>query len=161
MFEEEKANQNSEPVNSSSIGCIGCGATLTYKPGTRALNCSNCGSENLIPEIQEEIKEKSFEEYLQKQRQQGDNQLEELNVVKCQGCNAETTLGQNIKSKTCPYCDTPLIIETAHCEMVIRPKSLLPFEIDEKKAKEFFRNWMSKLWFLPSELKNILPIRTN
>src|SRR3954462_11119903 len=44
--------------------CTGCGAKLTYRPGTRDLKCEFCGTVNHIAENDERIEELDFVAYV-------------------------------------------------------------------------------------------------
>jgi DNA-directed RNA polymerase subunit RPC12/RpoP len=143
----EGANQ--EIVNEFS--CTNCGADLQYKPGTHHLHCEYCGTKNEIPDLGEPINEKDFLDYLDKESHK-DVQMS-INVVSCNNCGAETTVETNIKSQTCAYCSTPLVIKDIVCEQVIRPKALLPFKLNKNEAREKLKHWVNKLWFTPNDLK--------
>lgn len=138
-------------VEVGTFACTNCGADLKYKPGTENLTCEYCGAQNEIPQIEGEIEELDFNEYLSKQS--GIEEKITTEFVKCTSCGASSTLEPGILSANCPYCATPLIVEEAQSESVIQPKSLLPFKLDKKGAKEEFSKWVKKLWFAPNDLK--------
>jgi len=144
-------NLEERTVDTATFACNSCGADLKYKPGTEHLNCEYCGAENEIPKLDAEINELDFLTYLQDKSEKED--LLSENFVKCESCGASSTLEPNITSAHCPYCSTPLIVENAHDEKVIQPKSLLPFKLDKMEAKGAFKKWVDKLWFAPGKLK--------
>jgi len=134
-----------------TFGCVECGADLKFSPNTTQLTCEYCGAKNEIPASNEEIQELKFEDYLD--NDSVEQEQFEVNIVKCDTCGAESSLEPNIVSSSCPYCATPLIINNAHTESIIQPKSLLPFKIDKKEAIAAFKTWINKLWFAPNALK--------
>ncbi|MDH5598317.1 MAG: hypothetical protein OEY34_04285 [Cyclobacteriaceae bacterium] len=134
-----------------TFACSSCGADLKYKPGTEHLNCEYCGSTNEIPQLEGTIEELDFYEYLQKKSDKEESIVE--SYVQCKSCGASSTLEPNVTSALCPYCSTPLVVEDAHDEKVIKPKSLLPFKLDKKNAVEEFKKWINSLWFAPGDLK--------
>ncbi|MBU4486941.1 MAG: hypothetical protein KKD38_08440 [Candidatus Delongbacteria bacterium] len=138
-------------TQSSTFSCTSCGADLKYKPGTINLKCDYCGAENDIPQIDAAIEELDFNTYLD-DKSKTSEQLS-VHIVKCEDCGASSTLDPKIKSASCPYCATPLIISSAHDEVMLQPKSLLPFKLERKDAQSEFRKWVIKLWFAPSDLK--------
>ncbi len=144
-------NIEEKEVMVGTFACTSCGADLKYQPGTKHLTCEYCGAENDIPQIEGEVKELDFNEYLSKKAESEDSVTE--SYVKCQNCGASSTLEPDVTSAFCPYCSTPLIVEQAQNETLIQPKSLLPFKIDKVKAKEQFKTWINKLWFAPGDLK--------
>ena len=60
---------------------------------------------------------------------------------------------ENYKSLSCIYCSEPLIREDVEKEGWILPGALVPFQIDAKRAREIFKNWVNSLWFAPNNLK--------
>uniref|UniRef100_UPI0040499BFA DNA helicase PriA n=1 Tax=Flavobacterium sp. TaxID=239 RepID=UPI0040499BFA len=133
------------------FACSSCGADLKYKPGTHFLNCDYCGAKNEIPQIEAEIEELDFHEFLSKKSESENTFV--ASFVKCNSCGASSTLEPNVTSASCPYCSNPLVVEQQHDEKVIQPKSLLPFKLDKNSAKDEFKKWVNKLWFAPNDLK--------
>ena len=80
-----------------------------------------------------------------------EDQLAEQVTVKCTGCGAETTLAPNVTADRCPFCGSGIVAE-ASSKKIIKPQSLLPFRITKEQSTQTFRNWISSLWFAPSEL---------
>jgi predicted RNA-binding Zn-ribbon protein involved in translation (DUF1610 family) len=139
---------------STETKCKNCGALLKFAPGTTSLKCEYCGVQNEISSASDPvvIEEIDFEKFLSEQTDGAE--LQEVNTVKCTSCGASTTLRPNVSSDNCPFCDTPLVISSGSATKLIKPKYLLPFKIDSKKAKDSFREWISGLWFAPNDLKN-------
>ena len=134
------------------IKCKDCGANLKYLPGTPYLNCEYCGAKNDIEATKPtEIVENDYQSFLDEKSHKEDKQ--EISTVKCQNCAASTTLKPNVTACNCPYCDTPLVINTASTSTIIKPSYLLPFKIDRKTATQKFVGWTDGLWFAPSKLK--------
>lgn len=141
-----------ETINeSNTFACTNCGADLKYKPGTQSLTCEYCGAKNEIPQIEGEVEELDFYKYLKDKSNKEEHVT--ASFVKCGTCGATATLEPNITSAKCPYCTSPLVLEDAKDEDVIKPKSLLPFKITKDQAKDGFKKWVSKLWFAPNDLK--------
>ena len=143
-------SENAELV-ANTFGCTNCGADLNYQPGTKSLTCGYCGSENEIPDLGAKVEELNFHDYI------GANSVSENTIsvtyVKCTGCGATSSIAPNISSSSCPYCSTALVLDQAKDEQVIEPKSLLPFKLDKKQAKDQVKKWIKKLWFAPSSLQ--------
>jgi hypothetical protein len=143
--------ENIQAQKTETFACTNCGAELKYKPGTTQLVCEYCNASMEIPQIQSDIHELDFNEYL---RNQDKNETKiELNLIKCEKCGAESTVEPNVKSESCPYCATPFIIANAHKTSVIQPKSLLPFKLSKDDGLKSFKKWINKLWFAPNDLK--------
>jgi endogenous inhibitor of DNA gyrase (YacG/DUF329 family) len=76
--------------------------------------------------------------------------VETLNV-KCNGCGAASSLPPGTASGSCPFCGQPVVAE-AMSKRIIKPEALLPFAIKREQAIQSFRQWLSSLWFAPSNL---------
>ncbi len=140
---------NAEMVN--TIKCKDCGANLKFKPGTHALNCEYCGTNNVIETEKTEIIENDYNTYID--NSVANDETQAISTVKCAQCGAATTLPPNVTSCTCPYCDTPLVIKDASNTTIIKPKYILPFKVERNKAKDEFVKWVGSLWFAPNKLK--------
>lgn len=147
-MEEEKVISE---TNQSEVVCSNCAAKLNFAPGTQSLKCEFCGTVNEIEIKDEEIEEIDFNKFLQENNP--DVEKFEVITVKCSACGAETTLDPNIISDTCAFCGSNLVVKEGNPHNIIKPKSLLPFKIESKKAYELFKHWIKKLWWAPSDLK--------
>ena len=135
-----------------SFKCEQCGAKMEFVPGSATQKCPYCDHINHIPQSEEDVVELDFYVYLDKAA--GAEEMVERLTVKCQQCGAESSFEENITSKQCPFCGTD-IVATAKSSKLIKPKSLLPFHIDRKRAHKLFREWLGNLWFAPSALKKM------
>ena len=137
-----------------NIKCDGCGATLKFKSGTNHLSCDYCGHNIQISQAESKninIQEFDIDNYI---REVFDKESEdEVTTVVCGTCSAETTLGNDLASKECPFCSTPLVIQQAKIKRMHRPHYILPFAIDEREAFKAFQVWIKGLWFAPTALK--------
>lgn len=138
---------------SNKLDCKDCGALLKYAPGTQHLKCEYCGAMNEIETKPETtvVEEIDFESFIAEQA--GKAEMLQVNTVKCDNCGASTTLKPNVTSDNCPFCASSLVVSKGSTNSVIKPKYLLPFSIDQKKAMECFRGWIKGLWFAPNDLK--------
>ena len=143
-------NTITEDLN-KELKCGGCGAYLTYAPGTRHLTCGYCGTKNEIVLPAVAIEELDFTTHAPLVIDQ--SQCQELTLVKCTSCGAETTLLPHVTSSECPFCTTTLVLKDGGKKSVLKPKSLLPFKITAKEAFAKFGGWINSLWFAPNDLK--------
>ncbi len=150
-------NTNIEPPEltrdkvSNELKCSGCGAVLEYKPGTKNLTCTYCGAENVIQDSVEIIEEIDYEKFID-QKLPHEEKMDVV-TVKCTACGASVTLAPNVTADRCPYCASNIVVKTGTTNSILKPKSLVPFVVDRKKASDLFRGWIKKLWFAPSDLK--------
>lgn len=137
-------------MSDKSFKCPGCGGEMHYQAGTELQKCQYCGFELEIPENEEQIRELDFQSFINAHVE--DDDKEEIKTVDCQACAAQVTLAENISGDECPYCGSTVLTEGAVAEH-LRPKSLLPFKVEQKRAGELFKSWINGLWFAPNELK--------
>jgi hypothetical protein len=72
--------------------------------------------------------------------------------VKCEKCGAEQNLPENVFAAECAFCGAS-IVSKGYASRLIKPKSLIPFQVDRRHAQESFRTWVRGLWLAPGELK--------
>ena len=145
MSFEEKT---SETVN--SLKCQNCGAVLHYAPGTGSLKCDYCGTVNQIADttLPGAVRAIDYDTFIAAEKDH--TQLtQEAVVVKCTGCGASTTMLPNVTADQCPFCASPLVVDTAQTTAILQPHYVLPFAVKDSEALQHFRTWMSKLWFAP------------
>lgn len=131
--------------------CANCGAELKYKPGSQQLNCGYCGYEEFIEQTKSSFEELELQHYL---KVVGDNAYTEtIDLLHCKNCGANQHIEENYKSLHCVYCSEPLIKEDIQKEGWILPGALVPFQLDNKKARGIFLKWVKSLWFAPNKLK--------
>jgi LSD1 subclass zinc finger protein len=144
---------NEKNTETEQTKCHECGAILHFEPGTTSLKCQYCGAENEIEISDEVIEELDFNDFINNKIKK--EEKIEVTTVKCNGCGASVTMKPNITSDECPFCGTPLVVDSGTTNSIIKPKSLLSFKIDKNTAFESYKKWVKKLWFAPSKLKQI------
>ena len=142
--DEEKKVQDSE-----GFKCPACGGTAVFDPETQKLKCEYCQTEYAIDVPEGTITEKDFFSVDESEDQDWGGQTR---VVKCQNCGGETILEANELSTRCAFCGSPQVVDTDELPG-IKPESVIPFKADKKKAKVFFRAWISKRFWAPRALK--------
>jgi len=143
-------------TNQNEIICSCCGAKLTFAPGSLSLKCEYCGTMNEIKidesKMAEAVKELDLEAAL---NNLSDDQMEEVHAVKCNCCGAETTFQSNVVSSKCDFCGSPLTVKQDSTVKQLKPKAILPFEIESRKSQEIYKQWIQGLWFAPNDLKEV------
>ncbi|MDI9641383.1 hypothetical protein QPK87_06900 [Kamptonema cortianum] len=132
--------------------CASCGAQLVFEPGTVHLKCQYCGHAQDIPASIDDIHELDFHQYVKSADPAMVPEL--VRVLHCNQCGAEFSLPENQASGSCPFCGSNVVVPTDP-ETRIEPKSLLPFLIDARKAKELFAKWVGSRFWAPNNLKQL------
>jgi LSD1 subclass zinc finger protein len=130
--------------------CAGCGAKLSFAPGTRNLKCEYCGTENAIAQDDSRIEELDFQTYLK--ALEGKMEAQEVEQVKCDKCGAEQSMVGNLFAGHCTFCGAA-IVSKSYASRRIKPKSIVPFQVNRARAAESFRRWVRGLWLAPGDLK--------
>ena len=144
------ARSDEAPAFVKTFPCTGCGARLSFAPGTRELRCEYCGTTNAIAEDDARVEELDFNTFLKALEGKLDTVEEEQ--VKCEKCGAEQTLQASLFASRCTFCGTG-IVSKSYANRRIKPKSIVPFQVDRRRAQESFRTWVRKLWLAPNDLK--------
>ncbi len=142
------------PIEEHRFPCPACGAQMEFAPGGKELICPNCGyTEEIDPldGLEKATAENDFHAAL-RQGAAG-AEIEETRVVTCPNCGAQTAFGETVQAATCPFCDTPLVMDTG-THRHIKPAAVLPFGIDERTARGHMTDWLGALWFAPNGLKD-------
>jgi LSD1 subclass zinc finger protein len=130
--------------------CVSCGAKLAFAPGTRHLKCEFCGAQNDIAEDDTRVEELDFDVYLK--ALEGREETFEEEVAKCGKCGAEQRLPAHHFAAHCAFCSAPIVAAT-YARRHVKPRAMIPFQVDRHRALDEFRRWVKGLWLAPGELK--------
>ena len=130
--------------------CTGCGAKLSFAPGTHNLKCEFCGTSNAIAENADRIEELDFATYLKVL--EGKQEVIEEEHVRCDKCGAEQNLPSTLFASRCTFCGAG-IVSKSYANRRIKPKSIVPFQVDKRAALDRFRGWVRKQWLAPNDFK--------
>lgn len=132
--------------------CSGCGANMEYDIKSQKLKCPYCGVEMEVESDRSEIREYDFKDVaLQEQNSAWNN---EVSVVKCEGCGAETVVGKEQTALSCNYCGSHKVLDSKQ-SAGIKPEGIVPFKVDKHRAKELFDKWIKSRWLAPGKLKQL------
>lgn len=151
---------STQSTTTNAYSCDGCGAPLTYKPGSSSLVCNHCGSVKEIAQDTAEIEELDFNTYMATFEEETYGTTK---VVTCTNCKATPTVDENLRSMACPYCGSPLVEENVHQERYIKPDYVAPFEIEKNAISGILAKWSKGLWFAPNKLQRAIlsPVNLN
>jgi predicted RNA-binding Zn-ribbon protein involved in translation (DUF1610 family) len=145
-------------TKSRKFPCETCGAGVEWNPGAAKLKCPYCGAERTIPTTAEEIRERPIEEALAARHDLGWGT--ERKTFSCKRCGARTTFEPGQTAGSCAFCGAATVAEAPPDANMVRPEGLLPFGVDRNSATSKFREWISGLWFRPSDLKTKSSVTT-
>jgi DNA-directed RNA polymerase subunit RPC12/RpoP len=140
------------PQQEHRFPCDTCGSDLRFDPGDHRLICDHCGNTEPLEATSGPwggIKELDFQAAITNTLDQAE--IEETKVVTCPNCGAQTEFDGNTHAAECPFCATPVVTDTG-THRHIKPRGLLPFELDEPASRKELTNWLGSLWFAPNGL---------
>ncbi len=132
--------------------CDTCGSDLRFDPGAHQLTCDHCGNVQPITATAPwtgAIQELDFKRAVDEQL--SEEEIEETRVTTCPNCGAQTEFDADIHAAECPFCATPVVTDTG-THRHIKPRGLLPFDLDEGTARSALTDWLGSLWFAPNGL---------
>ena len=143
--------------DTSTYPCASCGAQLAFDPATQKLKCPSCGNvQDVVTDAHRETAERDFAAAVAALKAAAGTgpMLEDEKEVVCQSCGGHTTFTGTLTSTRCPYCATPIQRDDVHdAPARLNVDGVLPFKVDEKKAREVVESWINGRRFAPSEFK--------
>ncbi len=137
--------------------CPKCGAEVDFDAEHGTLVCAYCGYSSTVPVTEQAIREYDLEsaltEMLSTPQEMGYG--EGKRSLKCESCGAVNTIDANIVSTECAFCGSNQVVPQQQVAQVIKPESLLPFEVDRKQAVVLFRAWLGRGFFRPNPVRKI------
>jgi hypothetical protein len=76
-------------------------------------------------------------------------------ALKCQSCQATTTLPDGHLTHTCPFCGSTQVLQQVAVQDILRPKFLIPFKVDADACHTIARQWLGSSWMTPKSLKSL------
>jgi predicted RNA-binding Zn-ribbon protein involved in translation (DUF1610 family) len=158
------------PELAKKYPCPQCSAELVYSASKQRMVCNHCGYEAPISEAgsmtevhTQTVIDQSTVESVQEHDLAEGLQVATLETgwgtqtrsVKCNSCNAVITVEPNVTATVCPFCGSHQVLALEQSTKVIKPESVLPFQVDQKTAIAKFRSWLGRGWFRPNAVKRI------
>jgi hypothetical protein len=135
--------------------CPACGGEAQWHPASQTLKCAFCGTESPY-EIQAEGEVRELDLVTALRAIPAANrglQDAQRRQVRCQHCQAISFFSAEQQGKRCDFCGSSALLPFDEGVDVIRPQSLMPFQVDEPKARERVRQWYGSRWWAPNALK--------
>ncbi len=148
-FSEHQPN-----ADAKAYRCPQCGGESNYDASSQKMLCGHCGHAVDIPasEGRQAIVEYDLEHGLAMSRERGFGAP--VRTTQCQECGASVSFDETATATECDFCGSAQVLEQEQNRNVIRPESLVPFQVERGAAKDKFSGWIKGLWFRPSDLKH-------
>ncbi|PSL21005.1 TFIIB-type zinc finger domain-containing protein [Shimia abyssi] len=140
------------PKETHRFPCPNCGADYRFAPQQSKLVCDHCGHEEATEQGDRAaaITELDFKQALADQLPNAE--IVEARVSTCPNCAAQVTFDDTTHAAECPFCATPVVVDTG-LHRQIKPRAVLPFQLEERAAHDAMNTWLGKLWFAPNGLQ--------
>ena len=141
------------PEKEHRFPCDSCGSDLRFDPQAAHLVCDHCGNTKTIEGSGfhlSPIREIDLKSGLSADLP--DAQMQETRLTSCPNCAAQIAFEDIEHATECPFCATPVVIDTG-LSRHIKPQGVLPFAMTEEVAREAMATWLGRLWFAPNGLQ--------
>jgi transcription elongation factor Elf1 len=137
--------------------CPKCGAEVDFDADQGTLLCAYCGYTATVPVTEQAIQEYDLKSALREMMTapQETGYGEGKRSLKCESCGAVNTVDASIISAECAFCGSNQVVPLDQVAQVIKPESLLPFQVDQQRAAAEFRAWLGRGFFRPNPVKKI------
>jgi DNA-directed RNA polymerase subunit RPC12/RpoP len=137
--------------------CPACGAEAHWNPAKQALVCPFCGTvspatlqtRGADTVVVEHDLAAALREIPDSQRGWQTAKVS----VKCQSCQAVSVFDPSRVGQRCEFCGSSQLVPYEQVKDAFSPESLLPFAIQEARARELVRAWYGRQWLAPNNLK--------
>lgn len=129
--------------------CENCGGNMVFDIKTQSLKCPYCETQVAI-QAEGEVQEYDFSFVKDLEEQSTWN--DEVEVISCESCGAETVVDKHVTALHCSYCGSSHVLKTKQ-SAGIKPEGILPFKLEKHQAMEELAKWMKYRWLAPNDLK--------
>lgn len=125
---------------------------MSFDASVAALRCAHCGHSMDVPEHggPRVVAEHGLGHGLASNHARGYGAS--VRALHCQECGAQVCFPDTLTAIQCDFCGSPQVLAQEQNRNLIRPESLIPFQVDARAARERFSSWLGGLWFRPSGL---------
>ena len=137
-------------MSTTAFKCPCCGAELIFSSEAQKMSCEYCGTELDVEAVSELSRnEESSAEMNWSAPAETTVDIEgDICTYTCKSCGAEITGDRSLGATTCPYCDSPFVVNDKFDGM-LKPDFVIPFKVGKDKAVEKFREFCGKRPLLP------------
>ncbi len=132
--------------------CPNCGASVAYDVTARGVACEYCGytrTEVGLP-VGRAAPEQEFNLDTWNEAEKGWGIIRK--ELFCSQCGAVISIPDVAITSTCPFCASNQVNIRTSTQAVLRPKFLMPFQINPEKSRNLSKSWLGKGWYHPKEL---------
>src|SRR2546425_220909 len=132
--------------------CPGCSADLLFEPRGGCLACPYCGRQEQIPANAQQVKERSYEAYLNLRPDQFKPLADDALEVHCTGCGVTVTFAPPDIAGQCAFCGAEIVTQPKVADPMLAPEFVLPFKVSHRQAVDAITAWLGSRLFAPTAL---------
>ncbi len=138
--------------------CPQCGAAIAYKIEEGGLTCTHCGYYEPSRDKVVGKRAQEFEFTVETMGLAARGWGEERSELECQSCGVKTSIPVRHRTHHCAYCGSNQVIQRESPQEVLRPRYIVPFEVDSEACRGYAVEWLGSSWMTPGNLKKIARI---
>jgi predicted RNA-binding Zn-ribbon protein involved in translation (DUF1610 family) len=140
--------------------CPQCGATTAYSAADGGLTCIHCGYSETSKKAFVGKGAAQFEFTVETMQRAEQGWGEERMDLECKSCGAVTSIPGGSLTHTCPFCGSNQVIQRQPPQDILRPRSLIPFQLQASDCTPIAREWLGSSWMTPASLGKIASLST-
>jgi predicted RNA-binding Zn-ribbon protein involved in translation (DUF1610 family) len=148
-----------EREETRSFRCRYCGGVIAYSPAQRELACPYCGRTQTV---EAEVVGRAAEEFeftLDAVARDRYGWGDERRELACEACGAVVVVAPDALTDTCAFCGSHRVLARDVMGDVLRPTSLIPFQVDRERLQPLVAEWLGQGWMHPPELRDVRVLR--
>lgn len=130
--------------------CPNCGSQLLFDAAKQSLVCRHCHTTVAIERSSDQVLEMGLKQQLSGD-QQAVAEVEQL-VYQCTRCGSESIYNSEVPTFTCSFCNFEVVNPQAYKTRLIQPSGIIPFGVEEQKARALFKTWLGNSFWAPNDL---------
>jgi DNA-directed RNA polymerase subunit RPC12/RpoP len=142
------------------FSCPQCGGETAYSVEDGGLTCTYCGYHEAPKNEVVGRDAESFEFTVETIKRAVQGWGEERKELLCRSCGGQISLPDGALTAACPFCSSNKVIHHAAAQDALRPRFLIPFQIDEARCQQIGREWLGDSWLVPKELRRLASVST-
>jgi DNA-directed RNA polymerase subunit RPC12/RpoP len=151
IYAPVSTKEDDKPIH--EFKCPNCGAVTAYSIDQGGLACEHCGYKEAVKAEVVGTQAEALEFSLANLAIAAHGWGDERKDLRCLSCGAEIAIPADSMAATCAFCGSNKVIHEVANQQRLRPKFLIPFEIDNQKCQIIAREWLGKSWMVPKELR--------
>lgn len=138
--------------------CPCCGGAIAFDSTLQKMKCPYCDTEfemETLAGYDSELKEDRPDTMNWETPAQAwqDGETGGLCSYICRSCGGEIVCDENTASASCPFCGNPVVL-TGRLSGSLKPDYVIPFQLDQKAAKQALKNFYTGKRLLPKAFKD-------